>query len=153
MSQVVALLSKELELLDGFVALLEKEQDALKQGVTDSLQTLALQKNQLILAINNLDDELRQIVGDISTGTKPGVSDWPIPHEERTAASPIWQLLLEKAKRAKQLNALNAQLVDMHLRSTKELLSSLIPRADAGPLYGSNGQANGNTGSRIIDSA
>lgn len=153
MSRVVALLSKEHQLLDGFILLLEEEQNHLKLGLSESLPVLAAQKSQCIQALNNLDNELRQIVGDFSNNIKASVSDWPISDEERNAVAPHWLLLLEKASRAKKLNALNAQLVDMHLRNTKELLSSLIPTADAGPLYGSDGQANGSTGSRIIDAA
>jgi len=153
MSNVVALLNRESELLGEFILLLENEQDALKQGLTGSLPALAEQKKQTIDALNSLDTELRQNVWNIATDAKTAVSDWAISQDERNQASPLWHSLLEKARRAKQLNALNAQLVDMHLRNTRELLSSLIPAADAGPLYGSNGQANGNTGSRIIDSA
>ena len=153
MSNVVALLNRELELLSGFILLLEEEQDALKLGITESLPTLAEHKKQAIDALNILDAELRQTVGNIPTDGKMPVCDWAISQDQRNEATPLWHSLLEKARRAKQLNTLNTQLVDMHLRNTRELLSSLIPTVDSGPLYGSNGQANGNTGSRIIDSA
>ncbi len=153
MSNLVALLIKELELLDEFIQCLEEEQNALKLGLIQTLPELAEKKDLRIQALNNLDFELRQVVGDISGNNKFAVSEWPIPQDERDVVTPHWHLLLEKARHAKQLNTVNAQLVDMHLRNTKELLSSLIPTDDAAPLYGSNGQANGNTGSRIIDSA
>ncbi|WP_412479172.1 flagella synthesis protein FlgN [Azonexus sp. IMCC34839] len=153
MSNLVLLLGKELELLDEFILLLAEEQNALKCGQTESLPELAEKKNQRIQVLNDLDNELRQTVGNISRSSESAPIDWPIPQEERDTVAPLWRALLEKARHAKQLNALNTQLVDMHLRNAKELLASLIPAADAGPLYGSNGQANGNTGSRIIDLA
>lgn len=154
MSGVVNLLIRELTLLDELISLLEEEQAALKQGLLDPLTGFSEQKSQRIHDLNNLDTELRHFLGDMPIDPKVGLHNWPITLAERNVAEPIWKSLLEKGRRAKQLNTLNAQLVDLHLQNTRELLTCLVPPpTDSGPLYGCNGQADGRSGSRIIDQA
>ena len=48
---------------------------------------------------------------------------------------------------------MNGELIAMHLARTSEALDILTQRQNKASLYGSDGQAAGGSGSRIVDSA
>lgn len=154
MPSVAAIIEREIELISRFVAALKEEQEILKQGKVAALPDLTTRKTLLVEQLNSLESER---LGALNLpGAEQGRSSmekWLAQHGNDQAAAVNWKKLLNFAGEAKSLHELNAQLVDMHLRQTSEILAILTQQPEKPSLYGSTGQTMPATGSRIVDSA
>lgn len=147
-------IEQESTLLVDFIAVLEKEQDALKRADATALPELGEAKSQLIDQLNALEISRAKALGQTEGTLAPeAVLGRLTALAGGQALAERWKGLLEQARRAKQLHEQNRQLLQMHLQQTSELLTALTRKAERQTLYGSNGQAQLNTGSRIVDSA
>jgi len=154
MSDIADILSREIELVSRFIALLGKEQESLKQGNADALQTITAEKAPLIALMNAIEDERMTAIGETGLPSNgASMQRWLGQNTTDTAATTSWQQLLDLAREAKSLHDLNIQLVDMHLRNTTEALAILTQPVESSTLYGSSGQSMTSSGSRIVDSA
>ncbi|MEY2632532.1 MAG: hypothetical protein RIR00_1186 [Pseudomonadota bacterium] len=154
MSDLLLLLRRELELVDGFVSLLREEQDALTAGDGDVLAEVVARKGKAAEQLALAD---RQRAGWSQRHglppELPALAQWL----ERQGPSPLldaWRALMQSARAAKTLNASNGLLITQRLNNTQESLNSLLgQQRQATSLYGRNGQTSTLTGSRLIDSA
>ena len=154
MSDVAAITEREIALISSFIACLNEEQECLKRADASSLPEISAAKIELVDQLNALEIERRSALGIASdTNTREAMAQWLKTHIEAQTAAVNWENLLNLAREAKQLHELNARLVDIHLQQTSEALTILTRQADQHTLYGSNGQAAQNSGSRIVDSA
>lgn len=154
MATIAAISELEISLVSSFVTLLNEEQEALKNGDTSGLADIGAAKTVLVEKLNELESERRSALGIVDEhNTREAMSQWLAKHPEQQIAAVNWQKLLKLAGEAKQLHELNAGLVTMHLQQTSEALAILTRRAEHDSLYGKNGQAAQNSGSRIVDSA
>lgn len=154
MATLSAITAQEIELVSQFVALLEKERDALKKGEIGQLGVIGAAKMPLIEQLNAFEVSRGQTLGVVgSENIRSAMKQWLASHPNEKTTANNWAKLLDLARQAKQLHELNSLLVNMHLQQTNELLAVLTRQPNAAPLYGSNGQAAQVTGSRIVDSA
>lgn len=153
-SAVAAILEREVELISRFIAVLNEEQDILKQGKVAALEALTAQKAELVDQLNALEGERLGSINQAGTTPERGVMEnWLAQNSDDQAAAVNWEKLLNSAREAKSLHELNAKLVDIHLRQTSEILTILTTPPEKPGLYGSSGQTMPATGSRIVDSA
>jgi flagella synthesis protein FlgN len=149
-----ALIKQESALLGDFIVLLGKEQEALKRADAAALPELGEAKSQLVDQLNALEISRAKALGQTEATLAPeAVLGRLTALPGGQALVERWKDLLELARQAKQLHEQNRQLLQMHLQQTSELLAALTRKAERQTLYGSNGQAQLNTGSRIVDSA
>lgn len=154
MSDVAAIIEREIELISRFITALKEEQDALKQGDVAALTDLTARKMLLVEQLNSMETERLGAINLAGADQGRGsMEKWLAQNSNEQAAAVNWQKLLNLASEAKSLHELNAQLVDMHLRQTSEILAILTQQPEKQTLYGSSGQAVPATGSRIVDSA
>lgn len=154
MSGLAAITQQEIELVSRFVALLQKECEALQRAEVGTLPEIAGEKTPLIEQLNTLEMKRGQLLkAGPGENVSTAMSRWleANPKEQKIAAD--WEKLLDLAREAKRLNTLNSSLVKMHLNHTGEMLDVLTQQARKQALYGSNGQASQLSGSRIVDSA
>lgn len=154
MPDIAALLVKEIAVVLRLTAVLTEEQDALKQSRVADLQDVTARKLALIDEINRLEADRLQLIGevDIARG-RNAMEQWLSDHPADTVLAVNWKKLLDSAREAQHLHAVNAQLIDMQLRQTTEILAVLTQSADAPSLYGASGQTTQATTRRIVDSA
>lgn len=154
MSDLLATITSEAELLAGFVLLLNEEQDALKRGDAAALPALTQRKSELMDAMNSLAQLRNELLARSACGKdKEGMSAWLAQHPSDKSAQQSWAKLLQLAQQGRELNRLNGQLIQLRLQATQEALTSLNQQARQTALYGPDGQASPLTGYRIIDSA
>lgn len=154
MSDIAGLLSREIELVSRFIALLNDEQDSLKRGDADTLQAITAQKTPLIEQMNAIESERMAAIGQAGRPSNgASMQQWLDSHPADTAAAANWRQLLDLAREARSLHDLNIQLVEMHLKNTSEALAILTQPVESSTLYGSSGQTMSSSGSRIVDSA
>lgn len=154
MSTIAALTKQEVELISRFVALLNEEQDALKQRNPPALPDIAAAKLSLVDQLNALESQRRAALGiNDERNTREAMTHWLAENPDQLPVASNWKKLLTLAAEAKQLHELNAGLVAMHLQKTTEALIVLNRQSVQNTLYGSDGQAAPSSGSRIVDSA
>ncbi len=143
-----ARLNDECAALRGFVALLEKEQQALVGQRVDELLQLADEKIRLANQVAVLSKARQdQLPANISNTT-----DWIRQHAPQ--ALKVWDDARQLAARAQQLNQLNGELIQTRLRYNQQALNALYGAAQnaAAGLYGANGQTTVPTTSRTLGS-
>lgn len=154
MSDISAIIEREIELTSRFLDLLAEEQEVLKQGEIAALADLTARKPPFIEQLNALSKQriaLLDLAPEVEE--RDAMKQWLILHGDDQVAAVNWEKLLKLAREAKAMHELNAQLVDMHLRQTSEILNILNQSSSGASLYGSSGQSIPATGSRIVDSA
>lgn len=127
-------LAAQRDCLDAFIAALEAEDQALREGRLQDLPALTGRKNALLASIADLDQarEAAQVAlghprgraGADAAAASQGVQD-------------AWTALLARAERARDLNRRVAAKVFTHLDHTTQALAVL--QADRQPLYGRDG--------------
>lgn len=154
MPKFAALTEQEIELISHLLSRLEEEHEALKRADVSSLSALGEQKLKLIGQLNTLESARASALG-CKTGedVRAAMEDWIARHPDQQLVAGNWKKLLELARQAKQLHELNAQLVNMLLQQTNEMLAVLTRPQQQNTLYGSDGQASQASGSRLVDSA
>lgn len=151
---VSAILEREIDLISDFIALLNAEQDSLKQADPTRLPEFNTSKSALVEKMNALEGERMAAIGQGGNpSNRASMDSWLNQNAIDTAAALKWNKLLDLAREAKNLHELNGSLIVMHLKNTAEALAVLTQQANKPALYGASGQSLQATGSRIVDSA
>ncbi len=140
--------------MERFLAILQEEQSALREGDHESLERFAADKAALAGAVNAASgDRESWLASEGEPAGRAGMQGWLAAHPQDEEARDAWQRLLALAGEARSTNLLNGQLIAERLRNTQQALAILTAQAPAGGLYGPDGQSTLGTGSRIIDAA
>lgn len=126
MSVIAELLRREVELLESFAKLLEEEQSILKQNIPDELPALAKNKAPLIESLNAIEAQRNKaLAAQGFAADREGMQSWLHQNPKEQQTNKLWKALLAGAKRARDLNNLNGQLVNQQLQMTGEALAVL----------------------------
>ncbi|HNC50938.1 MAG TPA: flagellar protein FlgN [Accumulibacter sp.] len=138
--------------MQGFVALLEKEQEMLGKGRTDDLPALVEKKNELAAALASIADRRSQaLVAAGLAADRAGMSALLAMQPDADGARGLWSSLLALATRARELNRVNGELIALRMQHNTQALQALLGTPLG--LYGPDGQ-NTRVGShRISDCA
>jgi flagella synthesis protein FlgN len=141
-----AALNAERTAMLGFIALLESEQAALMENRSDALTDLSKQKTADALELNRLDEARRELLKQaIPNQNAEAVATWLGAHSP--AELPPWQDIVALTQRAKQLNQVNGELIQMKLRRNQQTLTVLSNAVNKAGVYGRNGQPDFSPGS------
>jgi flagella synthesis protein FlgN len=152
-AQPVNPLDEEIAKLREFIALLKREQELLKAGDTETLLPLIETKTNLA---NRLAALAQGREGFLSRQGLPagraGMEVW-LASRGNEAQRTAWRTLLELAAEARGLNALNGQLIGLHMRHNQQAFAALMSATDRAMTYGPDGQQTAGLGGRILGSA
>lgn len=151
---IAELVSAELGVLRQFVEVLQREQAALTDGLTDSLMALAEEKVRYaeLLSAMNKDRDAKLRAAGFSAG-RDGMKAWreagniPVKVQNNLASA------IELAKEARRLNELNGRLVADRLQHNQQALNVLLSAAKQSALYGPDGQTHIGPAGRTLGSA
>lgn len=144
----------EVTAIQRFVGLLEVEQEMLVKGEIDELMELVREKNGVIARLAALAAERsRCLAAEGLAADRAGVSAWFEAHPGETAARTIWASLLSLASRARELNRVNGELIQLRMQHNAQALEALTHTNSALGLYGPDGQNTPASSRRISDSA
>ena len=147
---LVKTVAEEAKQVRQFVELLELEQSALTHGKTDALSNIAEQKEKLAGDLNRLGQKRSNLLA--SLGYSPdrlGMDAWRAKHPQAKA---LWSNTLSLAAKARELNRVNGELIEMHLQYNNRALDILLRKETTLDLYGPDGKTAGQ-GDRRIDDA
>jgi len=147
-------LNDEINRLREFIVLLEREQDLLKQGDTESLLPLIESKNTLA---NSLAAFAQARAGQLSrlgldTG-RVGMEAWLSRQDQSSKLREAWQTLLDLAAQARNLNLTNGKLIGLHMQHNQQAFSALMSASNRAMTYGPDGQQQAGLGGRILGTA
>jgi flagellar biosynthesis/type III secretory pathway chaperone len=141
-----AALNAERTAMLGFIALLESEQAALMENRSDALTELSKQKTADALELNRLVEARRELLKPaIPNQNSEAVASWLGTHSR--AELPAWHDIVALTQRAKQLNQVNGELIQMKLRRNQQTLTVLSNAVNKAGVYGRNGQPDFSPGS------
>lgn len=147
MTAIAELLAQEAEAVARLLALLQAEQQALKAGNAELIETLAKQKTALTEEINALDAQRSALVGNHD------MADWLQARPSEEIAGRLWHQIIEATRQARSLHESNGILINSLLKRTGDVLGILLQHQPEQNLYSSNGQTAATSGRRILDSA
>ncbi|WP_319240749.1 flagellar protein FlgN [uncultured Propionivibrio sp.] len=154
-SRLLQTLTSESELVSLFISLLEKEQASLVEGQTETLPQIAEEKGRAADRLTAVGDERNRLLAEEGLAGGPsGIEAWCARHPLEKSIVSKWAEVLDKARRAKDLNQLNGNLITLRMQHTARALEALRSASRPLDLYGPDGQSAGTgTARRIIDSA
>ncbi len=132
----------EKNIIQAFIEILKKEEDALIQRKMEDVDFLASDKARLVKRLTLLGEQRNQYL--ISQGLTPdntGMNKWLAKQVINTEIRTIWGELLQLAKIAQQVNRTNGLIISTQLQHTQRAFSALQSAAGNISLYGPNGQA------------
>ena len=142
-------LAREREAIVRFIELLELEQDALRHGKTDGLAELAARKDEVAVDLERQAGQRRSLLAANGLTTdRQGTDAWCAQHPEATDTA-VWREILTLAGRARELQRVNGELIDLHLHYTAQALEVLQGSARSLDLYGPDGQSTSTGAQRI----
>lgn len=151
-AEFISQMQVERTALHAFIRLLETEQQALLNEQTDQIQTLAVNKTQMVQELTNLVNARRS--GMLMRGIKiePGSMEaWLQAH---TASNlPAWHEIQQLATHAQLMNRTNGELIQVKMRYNQQTLTMLHNAThSANGLYGPDGQPSSPVSGRILNS-
>lgn len=154
MTELPAIVAREVVLLQEYFDLLGEEQDILRRGEALALGDICTRKTTLVEQLNAAE-RMRIDAVALREGETihSAMARWSAEHPDSPEVAAQWSGILDLARQARQRHDQNGQLTRLLLQQTSELLASLTRQAPTQTLYGSNGQAWQDSGRRIIDSA
>lgn len=133
-------LANERDTIAHFIELLELEQAALRRGHTEDLLELATNKETLAARLESLGGGRRAFLEaqGLSTDRK-GMAAWGDRHPDEKEAADAWQDILTLATRARELQRVNGELIEIHLHYNSKALEALQGGRLSLDLYGPDG--------------
>ena len=128
---------RELAALEQFIAVLQREQEALISADIQPLPSIAETKQQLAEQLNGLARERAATLASAGFAAD-AVGGWLAGQPQ--AVRDTWQKLLEQAQIAQRLNQTNGKLIQTHLQYNQQALSTMMNAANAAGVYGPDGQ-------------
>jgi flagella synthesis protein FlgN len=153
-SQPGAALHEEIGRLKEFIGLLEREQDLLKKGDTESLLPLIETKTALANSLAALAQarlgQLKRL--GLDTG-RAGMEAWLAHNDQDGKLREAWQTLLDLAAQARELNITNGKLIGLHMQHNQQAFTALMSATNRAMTYGPDGQQQAGLGGRILGTA
>ncbi len=146
-SSLPAALERELASLEHLQTLLDKEQQALLASDEVTITTLASAKANTLQELAGLVDKRMGLLASVGVpGADPAALARHVQESnspEQIACRPLWKRLASGWRKATATNAMNAQIVQMHLARAARALNVLSQAAWAIEGYGADGRTRG----------
>lgn len=149
--RIALLIEAEALQLNEFLALLDREEEALVKGETDALLVIANEKNERYRQLQRLSDERVRLLGRSGHGAPDAAVRRLCADLPRVLAR--WDELLDRAQQARDRNALNGKLILERMAGNQAALSVLLAAADHPQLYDADGLSKPTGGGRMLGSA
>ena len=137
-----------------FVELLKQEQEALNSGDIERLDALLQRKDEVTTEQGELAAHRNSwlAAGGFGVG-RAGVEAWLALHPAAPLAQQAWSQVLSLAEKARELNRINGEIIQMRMLHNAQALEVLLGTSRQPNLYGPNGQSATQNSRRINDAA
>jgi flagella synthesis protein FlgN len=151
-ARLVGFIADELDILRGFVDLLQHEQQILGAGAIDEIAPLIEEKTRLASLLTQLAEQRNEALAAAGLPhDRQGVEAWlkqRSPADETTQRiHSHWENILALASQARALNETSGKLIGTRLQHNQQTLNALLTAGNRAALYGPDGQPHaGNSG-------
>ena len=145
------LIQEERTGLQGFIALLRREEALLIATQIDALASLAEEKTALYRTLQRLSDE--RVVMFARLGAAVNDANIRVVLADLPDALGAWQEVVSLAAEARERNRVNGQLITERLQNNQQALSVLLAAAEHPQIYGPDGQSRPTSSGRLFGSA
>ncbi|MFT3758727.1 flagella synthesis protein FlgN [Thauera sp.] len=149
--RLALLIEAESMQLGEFLAILEREENLLVAGDIDALVSIANDKNERYRQLQRLHDERTRLLARMGHGISDTAIRKVCANLPRVLAR--WDEVIERARQARDRNALNGQLILERMSNNQAALTVLLSAANHPQLYDADGLAKPTGGGRILGSA
>ncbi len=133
-------LDEESRKVDDLIGLILDEQQLLVQSRANDLQPLIERKARCIADLAQLSAGRHALLEQAGyPGSEDGMQQWLVQHPHDETAR-IWSVLLDRVRKARELNRTNGLLIQNHLQRNRSALRILTGSSVLDNLYGPNGQ-------------
>lgn len=147
-------LGEEHAAMQGFLELLQREQQCLLTGDADGVGMQVELKSACLRKLAGHAERRRAfLLAERMSPDRPGMESWFAGHPEAATLAAQWQQLLELTRQAHQANETNGSLIAARLQSNQQALATLSAAANGTRLYGRDGQTAGNWETRRLGAA
>ena len=150
-ARLAQLIQEERFGLQGFIALLKREEALLVASQIDALAALAEEKTGLYRNLQRLSDE--RVAMFARLGAKVTDENVRIVLAKAPDALTAWEEVVALAGEAKERNRVNGQLITERLQNNQQALSVLLAAAEHPQIYGPDGQSRPTSSGRLFGSA
>ena len=141
-------LPEEQQVMTLLLDLLKQEQLHLVSADIDSLIDITAQKTTLVAKMAALASSRHHALGAAGfAAQETGMQTW-ITDRGNSADAGLWQQVLGLTRDAKEINRINGMLINKQMAHNQNALNALRPPAQAGDVYGLNGQTSSAAASR-----
>lgn len=149
----LARLGEELAKVKEFIALLEKEQEALTRADTDTLLPLIEAKSAIVARLAELSQSRENCLKTLKLPSgRPGVDAW-LARSRSAPDRAQWNQLIDLAGKTRALNETNGKLIALHMHKNQQAFNALMLAANRAMTYGPDGQQQTGLGGRILGTA
>lgn len=149
--RLARLIQEERTGLQGFIALLRREEALLIATQIDALASLAEEKTALYRTLQRLSDE--RVVMFARLGAAVNDANIRVVLADLPDALGAWQEVVSLAAEARERNRVNGQLITERLQNNQQALSVLLAVAEHPQIYGPDGQSRPTSSGRLFGSA
>ncbi len=149
--RLARLIQEERTGLQGFIALLRREEALLIATQIDALASLAEEKTALYRTLQRLSDE--RVVMFARLGAAVNDANIRVVLADLPDAMGAWQEVVSLAAEARERNRVNGQLITERLQNNQQALSVLLAAAEHPQIYGPDGQSRPTSSGRLFGSA
>ncbi|MHB1057524.1 MAG: flagella synthesis protein FlgN [Rhodanobacter sp.] len=141
---LTAVLGDMRQAVDQLAQVLEAERTALDAGDSEALDQAGARKQALMLQLEQLDDERRQL-GREQPGREQAATD--------ASPEPAWAGIVQSLRHCQQLNQRNGNAVNQRLNLVRQALAVLTGHAGESGLYGRSGELHASPRSHVLAAA
>ena len=146
------LLASERDAIFHFVELFKREEASLRQGGSDEIFRLVIEKEALATQLSSITAQRCAWLAEQGlTPDRSGIEAWCASHPEAGEALSTWSEIVVLAGEARELQRLNGELIGIHMRYNAQALEALQRGAKPLDLYGPDGQSKASGERRIND--
>ena len=136
---LTAVLGDMRQAVDQLAQVLEAERTALDAGDSEALDRAGARKQALMLQLEQLDAERRQLGREQAT--------------TNAALEPAWAGIVQSLRQCQQLNQRNGSAVNQRLNLVRQALAVLTGHAGESGLYGRSGELHASPRSHVLAAA
>ena len=147
-----ALLARERDAIIQFIELFKREEALLRQGGSDEIFRLVTEKETLATQLSGITAQRGTLLTALGlTPDRQGLEAWCASHPEAGETLRTWSDIVALADEARELQRLNGELINIHMRYNVQALEALQSGARSLNLYGPDGQSKAANERRIND--
>lgn len=140
--EIAKLLTKEVELMNSFVSVLQKEEQILSDNQAEKLEQIIGEKNLVLNDILVIEKQKNQLLTQLGFAIDAeGMNAFLAKTSGERSIHESWKQLLELSAQAKECNRVNGLLINRQMVKNQTALNILQQTDQNAAVYGADGQS------------